>query len=176
MLAPLWLYWLLVAVMLIGIAGSVIPAVPGISLIAIAIFVWGWVDGFREVWVPLIVSVVLLLVGIGIDFLATYYGAKRAGASRWGQIGAIVGLLVGFLGLLPTLPVGGPVVGILIGPVLGALMGEYLYRKDFRQAGKAAIGIVVGSLVGNVIQFLLAIFTVAVFLWTTLPQILYNPG
>ena len=55
---------------------------------------------------------------MGVDFLAGYIGAKQAGASKWGQIGAFVGLLLGFFGLLPTLPFGGPLLGILFGPLV----------------------------------------------------------
>ena len=165
----LTLYWLLVTVMIVGIVGAVVPAIPGISLIAVAIFVWGLVNGFPSVGIALTVAVVMLLAGVGIDLLATYWGAKQAGASKWGQIGAIVGLVVGVLGLLPALPFGGPLVGILLGPLLGAVVGEYLYRRDLQLAAKAAIGIVVGSLIGNLIQGVLAIATVGVFLWTTWP-------
>jgi uncharacterized protein len=165
------LYWLLVAVMMVGIVGAVVPGVPGISLIFGAILIWGAVHGFSGLTIPLTVAIVVLLLGIGIDFLATYWGAQKAGASQWGQIGAVVGLLAGFFGLLPALPVGGPLVGILLGPLLGALIGELIYRRDLGIACKAAIGILVGSLVGNLIQGVLAIATVAVFLITTWPSL-----
>ncbi|MBW4695547.1 MAG: DUF456 family protein [Lyngbya sp. HA4199-MV5] len=167
----LTLYWLLVAVMVIGIIGAVVPMIPGMSLIAIAIFIWGAVKGFGSVSLALPLAIVLLVISLGIDFLATYYGAKQAGASKWGQLGALVGLVVGILGLLPALPIGGPILGILIGPILGAIVGEFLYRRDLKLAAKAALGIVVGSLVGNLIQALFAIATVAVFLWTTLSSV-----
>lgn len=163
------LYWLLVAVMVVGIVGAVVPAIPGASLILVAILIWGIVHGFSSVGISLSVAIVVLILSIGIDFLATYWGAKRAGASKWGQIGAIVGLLTGILGLLPALPFGGPLLGILIGPLLGAIIGEYLYQRDLNLALKAGVGIVVGSLVGNLIQGALAIATVAVFLFTTWP-------
>mgnify|MGYP002787400965 FL=1 len=165
----LTLYWILVAVMVVGIAGAVIPAIPGISLIVAAIVVWGAAIGFSQIWIPLAVGVVSLLVSVGVDFLATYWGAKQAGASKWGQIGAIVGLVVGMLGLLPALPFGGPLLGILLGPLLGALIGELIYRRDLGLAAKAALGILVGSLVGNLVQGALALATVLVFLFTTFP-------
>ena len=117
------------------------------------------------------VAIVVLISSIGIDFLASYWGAKKAGASNWGQVGAIVGLFLGFFGLLPALPFGGPLLGILIGPLLGAIVGEFIYCKDIKIAAKAGIGIVVGSLVGNLIQGVLAIAVVAVFLLTTLPTV-----
>jgi uncharacterized protein YqgC (DUF456 family) len=178
-----FLYWFLVAVMVLGIIGAVVPAIPGISLIAVAILCWGIAigfvtgsvaSGFASINIALPVAIVLLLAGTTVDFLAAYWGARQAGASKWGQIGAIVGSLLGLLGLLPTLPFAGPfgpILGILLGSILGAIIGEFFYRRDLNLAVRAAMGIVVGSIVGNLIQGLLAIITVAVFLWTTLPQI-----
>jgi len=102
---------------------------------------------------------------------STYLGAKQAGASIWGQVSAVVGLLLGFFGLLPALPIGGPLLGILLGPLLGAIVGEFLYRRDLRLAIRAGFGILVGSLVGTLIHVILAIATVGVFLVTTLPTV-----
>lgn len=164
------LYWLLVAVMVVGIVGAVVPGIPGASLIVGAIAIWGAVYGFQGVGVPLLIAGLVLLLSISIDLLATYWGAKKAGASHWGQIGAIVGFVVGILGLLPALPIGGPLLGMVLGPLLGAIIGEFLYRRDLGLAVKAGIGIVVGSVVGNLLQGVLAIAAVAVFLVTTWPQ------
>ncbi|HEY9640869.1 MAG TPA: DUF456 family protein [Coleofasciculaceae cyanobacterium] len=165
------LYWSLIILMGVGVIGAVVPGLPGASLIVVAIAIWGAVHGFAGLIVPLAVAIGVLLLSIGIDLLATYWGAKQAGASRWGQIGAIVGFVVGVLGLLPALPVGGPFLGLLLGPLLGAIIGEYLYRKDLKLAIRAGIGIVVGSLVGNLIQMALAIGVVIVFLVTTWSQV-----
>jgi hypothetical protein len=168
------LYWVLVVAMLVGIVGAVVPGIPGTSLILAAIVVWGAVQGFATIPVALGVGIAVFLLSLGIDFLATYWGAKKAGASQWGQIGAIVGFILGFLGFLPTLPIGGPlgpIIGILFGPLIGAIVGEFLYRKDVIVAIKAGVGIVVGSLVGNLIQGVLAIVAVVVFIATTFPPI-----
>jgi uncharacterized protein len=165
------LYWILVLVMLVGVIGAVVPGIPGLGLIAIAIAIWGLTAGFSGLWIPFTVAIVALVFTTGLDFLATYWGAKKAGASRWGVIGAMVGLVLGVFGLLPALPLGGPLLGLLIGPLLGAMVGEFLYRRDLMLAIKAAIGILVGNLVGVVIHVLLAIATVIVFLVTTLPTV-----
>ena len=167
------IYWLLVALMLAGVIGAVIPGVPGTSLILIAIIIWGFIKGsFAAIGIPLIVTVVVLLLGIGIDIFAGYLGAKKAGASKWGQIGSMVGLLVAFFGLLPPfLVVGGPIIGILIGPLLGAIIGEFIYRRNLVVAIKAGLGLVVGSLIGNIIQALLASAAVIVFVFTTWSQV-----
>ncbi|MBF2065714.1 MAG: DUF456 family protein [Calothrix sp. C42_A2020_038] len=166
------IYWLLIIVMLIGVVGAVVPALPGSSLILIAIIIWGFVQkSVGAITTPLIVTGIVLLLSIGVDFLAGYIGAQKAGASKWGQIGAFVGLIAGFLGLLPTLPFGGPLLGMLLGPLLGAIIGEYLYCKNFQTAIKAGIGIIVGTVVGNLIQGLLAVAAVTVFIFSTWSQV-----
>ncbi|MBD2211014.1 DUF456 family protein [Calothrix sp. FACHB-156] len=166
------IYWLLIAVMVVGVIGAVVPAIPGTSLILVAIIIWGVVSSsFVAIKIPLIVTVIVLLLSIGVDFLAGYIGAKQAGASKWGQIGAFVGLLLGFFGLLPALPFGGPLLGILMGPLLGAIIGEYIYQRQLGVAIKAGIGIVVGTVVGNLLQGILAIAAVVVFIVNTWPQV-----
>lgn len=166
------IYWLLIALMLVGVIGSVVPAIPGSSLILAAIIIWGIVNSsVAVIKIPLIVTIIVLLLSMVVDFLAGYLGAKQAGASKWGQIGAFVGLLLGFFGLLPTLPFGGPLLGILLGPLLGAIIGELLYQRDLGKAVKAGLGITVGTLVGNLLQGILAVSAVIVFLWTTWPQV-----
>lgn len=167
------LYWVLVLVMLMGVVGAIVPGIPGTSLILLSIFIWGLVQGFSGLSWALGTVLIVLLISIGIDFLASYWGAKQAGASQWGQVGALIGLVLGIFGLLPALPFGGPILGILVGPFLGALIGELLYHKDvvwelrLKMAGKAAMGIMVGTVVGNVIQGILALGSVIVFLVTT---------
>jgi uncharacterized protein len=166
------LYWLLVIVMVVGAIGAVVPAVPGIILSVAAITIWGMAHGFSGVELPLTVAVVAWLSSVAIDFLASYLGAKHAGASNWGQIGAMVGLFVGLFGLLPALPFGGPFLGILIGPLLGAIVGEFLYCKDWKVSLKAGLGILVGTVLGNLIQGLLAVAVLIIFLVTTWSQVM----
>ena len=111
-----------------------------------------------------------------MSYLTTYLGAKKVGASRWGQIGSVVGLVLGFLGLLPALPVGGPLLGILAGSMLGAFVGEFLYRRELavgerlRFSGKVSLAVVVSSLLGTVLEGLFAVTAEGVFVWTTWSQ------
>ncbi len=171
------LYWLLVVLMVVGVIGAIVPGIPGSSLILIAVVIWGAIDGFSTVYWALGIAILVFLLSIGIDYLAAYWGAKRSGASNWSQIGAIVGLVVATLGLLPALPFGGPLLGILLGPLLGAAIGEFLYRRELeislrlKQAFQAGVGIIVGSIVGRLIQGVLAIAALGVFLWQTLPHV-----
>jgi uncharacterized protein len=167
------LYWGLILVMLVGVAGAFIPALPGITLIVAAIAVWGLVNGFAGLWLALGVAIAAWVLGILADYMAGILGAQRVGASSWGQIGAVVGMLLGLFGLLPALPVGGPILGLVLGTVLGAFVGEFLHRRELpalkrmQQSFKVGIAIVVGNLVGNLLQGLLAILTIVVFIVTT---------
>jgi uncharacterized protein len=173
------LYWVLIAVMLVGVVGAVVPGIPGPSLILGAILVWVIAQvsqGAANInWLPIIAIFAILILSAGVELLATYWGAKRAGASKWGQIGAIVGLVLGFFGLLPAWLIGGPLLGILIGPLLGAIIGEFLYRRELplqertQQSVKAGVGVVVGSLIGNLIEGLLALVAVVIFVVSTWP-------
>jgi uncharacterized protein len=171
------LYWVLIAVMLVGIVGAVIPGIPGPSLILVAVLIWEIATGFADFNLPIIFIMLILALSAGVELLAAYWGAKQVGASKWGQIGAIAGMTLGFFGLLPTLPVGGPLVGILLGAVFGAFLGEFLYRKELlpgeraKFALKVSIAVVVGSLIGNIAEVLLAIAAVALFIFNTWPPV-----
>ncbi|MEO1522431.1 MAG: DUF456 family protein [Cyanobacteria bacterium J06633_2] len=171
------LYWILVAIMLLGAFGELIPGMPGASLILIAILIWSVVTQFAGIGWPILAVFVILILSAAIEFLAAYWGAKQLGATKWGQFGAIIGLVAGGLGLLPALPFGGPIVGVLVGPFVGAFIGEYLSRESpetgskFNLALKASLGTVLGSVIGNLIDGLLAILAVVIFVATTLPLV-----
>jgi uncharacterized protein len=171
------LYWILIAVMVLGAIGSAIPHFPGTSLILGAILIWSIATSFAGVGFPLIAIFIVLILGAAIEYLAIYLGAEKVGASSWSKFGTIVGAIVGLLGLIPALPVGGPIFGLLFGAIIGAFLGEFCYRGNLQlaerlqQSFKVCIGIVVGSIVGNLIEAFLAIVAVAIFIWNTYPPI-----
>lgn len=169
------LYWFLVLVMLVGVVGSMVPALPGITLVFAAVLVWGFVVGFAGLKLALGVAIASLILGFVIDYLAGILGAQRVGASKWGQIGAIIGMLLGLFGLLPLLPTGIPLLGLIAGTVLGAFVGEFFHRRELdlwprlKQSVKVGIAIVVGTLIGNLLQGVLALITLGVFMVTAWP-------
>lgn len=174
--AELWqliLYWLLLLVSLAGVVGAFIPALPGITLVFAAVVIWGLVNGFAGLSWALAVAIAAFILSVTVDYLAGIIGAQRVGASQWGQIGAIVGMVLGFLGLIPALPIGGPIFGILFGTVIGAFLGEFLHRRELtlspriKQSFRVGIAIVVGTVVGNILQGLLAFIAFVVFLFTS---------
>jgi uncharacterized protein len=162
--------------MLLGVVGAFIPAIPGPILIVGAIVAAGFIYGWPQVMVPLIVSIIVFALCFAIEYLAGVLGGQKAGASHWGQIGAMIGLGLGFFGMLPALPVGGPLLGIFFGPFIGAVVAEILYllrneKMDLldclQKALRAGLGIVAGSLIGLVMQGMLCLGAVIVFLATT---------
>lgn len=158
---------------LVGVVGSVVPVMPGPLLILGASIASGFLYDWNQVTVTLVVSSVVLVMCFAIEQLSGIWGAQKAGASHWGQIGSIFGLFLGFFGLLPALPIGGPLVGLFLGPFIGAVVGELLYPRQaplvdrLKISVKAGVGIVLGSVIGLVIQGLLSLFAAIVFATTT---------
>jgi uncharacterized protein YqgC (DUF456 family) len=115
-----------------------------------------------------------LLLNFGVEFSATYWGAKQVGSKQVGTDWLYSRFDIWGFGLA-CLTYWGPLLGILLGPLVGAIIGEFLYRRELELADRAklslqaGIGIVVGSLVGKLIQGLLALVVLAVFLFTTWP-------
>ena len=122
-----------VLLMLAGIAGTVLPALPGVPLIFGGVLLAAWIDDFERIGVvTVIVLAVLAVIGIVIDYVAAAMSAKRAGASRQGIIGAAIGTLAGiFTGLW----------GLLFMPLVGAAVGEFVAHKDMFRAGKVGLQI-----------------------------------
>ncbi len=167
------IYLALLLTTLIGVIGAVIPVMPGPMLILGASIGAGLLYGWDNATIAIVVSSVVFVMCFAIDQLSGIWGAQKAGASNWGQIGSIVGLILGFIGLLPALTVGGPIVGMFFGPFIGAVVGELLYPRQvplvdrFIISVKAGVGIVLGSVIGLVIQGLLSLFAAIVFISTT---------
>ena len=171
--------------MFVGLVGSVLPALPGVTLIFISALVYAFFTGFEVVggWVVALLGLFAALALVA-DFVGTSYGARRFGASNWGTaggaIGGIVGALVGllFLGI-------GSLFGLIIGSVAGVFLGEYLRRRrhgtpdqgtdgprvrparsegdDWRRTARAAGGVFVGYLIGAAAQGVLGLLSVIVF-------------
>ncbi len=94
---PHTLYYLLAALLiLIGLAGTILPALPGLPLVFAGMLLAAWAGDFQQIGVlMLIVLGVLALLSLVIDFFSTTVGAQRVGASRKAVIGAFAGTVVG---------------------------------------------------------------------------------
>ncbi len=142
------LYALGVLALLAGLAGVVLPVLPGALALWGGVWLVAWAGDFQRVGAAtLTVTGVLALLIVAADWAATALGAKAFGASRWAVAGATLGLLVGlFLGP----------VGILLGPVVGAVAFELWKDPNLEKALGAGVGTLVGFLVGSVVKVILA--------------------
>ena len=155
------LYYLIAAALVvIGLIGTVLPALPGLPLVFAGMLLAAWAGGFEQVGVATVVVLGLLtLVSLAIDFWATAHGAKRVGASRLAIIGAIVGTFAGLLF--------GP-IGIFVGPFAGALIGELLHGRrlgmgQLGQATRVGAGTWLGIVFGVVLKLTLAFAMMGLF-------------
>ena len=149
------LWWLAaIVVMAIGLIGTVLPVLPGTTIILAAailhrIFV-GADQGMS--WWGLGGLVVLTLVSYGLEFLSSYFGAKYFGATRWGVAGAVIGGIIGiFTGF----------VTLLVLPIIGAILGELIAGKRLVKAGKAGWGTLLGSLAGMIAKLAIGLAMVS---------------
>jgi len=155
------LYYLIATAMIvIGLIGTVLPALPGLPLVFGGMLLAAWTGDFQQVGIPMLVLLgTLTLLSLGIDLWATALGAKRVGASRKAIIGAMLGTLGGLFF--------GP-FGLLLGPFAGALAGELLHRRSFGaqhlgDAAKIGFATWMGILFGVVLKLGLAFAMLGLF-------------
>jgi uncharacterized protein len=151
-----WLLWALSALLIvIGLAGTVLPALPGTALVLGGIVLGAWIDDFARVgaWTVAVIAVLGVLAW-ALDYVAGLMGAKKAGASPQALIGAAIGTVVGlFMGL----------IGVFFMPLVGAAAGEYLARKDASQSLKVGTATWLGMMLGMLAKVVLAFTMVGVF-------------
>jgi uncharacterized protein YqgC (DUF456 family) len=153
--APL-LWALAVALVLVGLAGTLLPALPGPILVFAGLWLAAWADGFARVgWPTLVLCGLLTGAAYLVDLAAAALGVRRFGASRRAAAGAALGTLLGlFLGL----------PGLIAGPFIGAVLGEVWARRALQGAGKAGAAAWVGFLVGSVVKLAIVFAMVGIFL------------
>ncbi len=156
MVAVAWIVALLCV--LVGLAGTVLPGLPGAPLVWVGLLVAAWADGFQRVggW-TLALAGLLAASTLAVDLAASALGARRVGASGWAiagaSLGALAGLMYGF-------------VGVFVGPFVGALAGEWVARRNLRHAGRVAVATSLGLALGMaakmaVVAAMLGVFALA---------------
>ena len=150
------LLWILAAVLvLVGLAGTLLPALPGVPFVFGGLLVVAWIGDFQRIGVPTLVLLgVLTTIALGVDFAASLLGAKRVGASRLALFGAAIGGIAGlFFGL----------VGIFVFPFVGAVIGELIARRKVGQAAKVGLATWLGLLFGALAKLALALTMIGIF-------------
>ena len=143
-------------VMALGLAGTVIPGVPGVLLVFAAAAGYAVLDGFEEFgagWLLLMGAIAA--AATAFDLVAQPAVARRFGASKWGVIGAVGGVVVGFIA-------GGP-LGALLGPLIGAVLLEILFGRTVRQALRSGLGTAIGFAAAMVVDLTAALLIMGLF-------------
>ena len=144
-----------VALIVIGLAGTVLPALPGTAFVLGGIVLGAWIDDFTRVGVGTLAVISVLAVAAWVlDYVAGLLGAKKAGASRQALIGAALGTVAGLL-------MG--VIGVLFMPLVGAAIGEYLARRDEKHALRVGVATWLGILAGLLAKVVIAFVMIGVF-------------
>lgn len=138
----LWWFAVIIA-MAIGLIGTVLPVIPGTTIILAAVIVHRLMLGPEKgmAWWGIGGLVLLTLLSYALDFLSSYFGAKYFGATKWGVAGAVIGGIIGlFTGFIT----------LLFLPIAGAIVGEIIAGKRLINAGKAGWGTLLGTLAGMI--------------------------
>ena len=149
------LYLFSAILVLIGLAGTIVPALPGIPLIFAGLWLAAGTDGYRHVgtwWLAMIA--VLGAIGFVVDFVATAMGAKRVGASRLAIWGAMIGTVTGMFFGIP---------GLLLGPFVGAVIGELMTGNSVLRSTHVGVGTWLGWLLGTLVKLVISLAMIGLF-------------
>ncbi|MHA3774192.1 DUF456 domain-containing protein [Verrucomicrobiota bacterium sgz303538] len=157
-----YVWWTLtILLMLVGLAGTVLPLLPGTTIILAAAVLHHLLLPANQTvsWWTIGVLALLTVISYVVDFVSGTVGAKWFGATRWGAIGGFVGAIVGlFFGI----------IGVFVGPLVGVLLGELLGGKGLLPAGKSTWGTLLGTTAGIVLRFVIAAIMIGWFLLAAL--------
>jgi len=147
---------LAVVLVLVGLAGVVLPALPGTILIFGGLLLAAWADDFVRVGAGTIVGLgILTVASYFVDVATMAVGMKRLGTTRRAMAGAAIGTVAGLFFGLP---------GLIIGPFVGAVLGELTAHRDVGRAGRAGLAAWIGFLIGTVVKVGLAFAMIGIFL------------
>jgi uncharacterized protein YqgC (DUF456 family) len=149
------LYAVATSLIVAGLAGAIVPTLPGIPLIFGGIWLIAGLDGYHHVGLWWLVGIAGVgAVGLALDFLAGAFGAKRVGASKQAVWGALAGTIIGLLFGLP---------GMLLGPFFGALIGELATGNSVLRSTHVGVGAWVGLIFGTIIKLVSSLMMVVLF-------------
>ncbi len=134
-----------VVCLLAGIAGSVLPALPGPPLSYAGLLLLHFTERVQFTTTQLVLWLLLVLLTLLADYLLPVLGVKKWNGSKWGNIGCITGTVAGLFLFPPW--------GVILGPFLGAVLGELLFAgKKAPEALKAGFGAFIGFVLGTVFK------------------------
>ncbi len=153
------LWWVLATLIVIGgLVGTIVPALPGVPLVFAGLLLGAWAGDFVHVsWTTVGILGALTILAWLIDFLAAAMGAKRLGASQRAFWGAAFGAVVGMFFGIP---------GIVLGPFVGAVVAEISAGRSVHQASRAGYGAWIGVVLGTAAKLAIAFLMVGIFIFS----------
>ncbi len=137
--------FLVALAMVVGVAGTVLPFIPGLPIVWAAALVYGIVEGFGAVgWVAFGAITVLAIVGMVLGFTLPHQRLSASGAPR---STVLIGLIAGIIGFFVI-----PVVGLPIGAIVGVYAAERLRTGNGRTAWASTKNLIVGFGMGAAVQ------------------------
>jgi uncharacterized protein len=152
-----WQIIFAVFLVVIGIAGTVLPMLPGVPLVFAGLLLAAWHGGFNQVGVITVVMIgAIAALAWVIDFAASIMTAKKFGASKYALWGAGIGALLGLAG---------GIAGVIVGPAIGAIVGELIsHQKMSKEATAKATTVGIAAGLGFVLAMSLKIILVLIML------------
>ncbi len=135
--------------MIVGIAGCILPVLPGVVLNYVGLLLLHFTSRV-EFSTEFLIGWALVVIAIEVlDYFIPIWGTTKFGGGKKGAWGCTIGVVVGVFVLPPW--------GIIIFPFVGAVIGELIDDKDVKVALKAGLGAFVGFLAGTFLQVLVAL-------------------
>ena len=141
---------------ILGIIGSFMPILPGPLTSWFGLFILNLISSIEIENTLLTITFIIAVTIFILDSLIPIYGSKYFGATKYGIIGASIGLVIGILTPIPF--------GILIGPIMGALIGELLFNKDLKKSIKSSIGVLIGFVASSFIKFVTCVIYLIIYI------------
>lgn len=151
-----WATVLIGVVMVVGLAGTVVPVLPGLIVLWVAALVYGFVVGFGPVGVAAMILIsLLMIVSIVKSFVLPKKMAEGSDVSGWSQLIALVGAIIGFFVV--------PVVGIVVGALVGLFVSEFVHHRRLAEAWDATKAVAKGFGLSALVDIALGL--VMITLW-----------
>jgi uncharacterized protein YqgC (DUF456 family) len=143
--------------MVAGLAGAVVPVLPGAPLIFAGALLHAFMTDFQTLGLGrLAILALLALVASVLEHLAGVLGARKSGGGRGAMLGAIIGVVVGLAW---------PPFGLLICPIAGAIIGELIRTRALAPSVRTGMGTALGMMAGVAMHLALGLVMIALFAW-----------
>jgi len=145
--------------MLAGLAGIILPFIPGVPLVWLGLFIYALATGFNTISIPVVVVFfILMALTLVLDWTGPLIGLKKYKASRWAVAGSFLGLVLGLIFF--------NIWGVIIGPIVGAFLGELLAKKELKPGLMAALSAFLGFVIGNLLKIGISLIMIGFFIWS----------